>query len=320
MGLLWERNSELPCPPIPNTLVGRQGGCQRQGGVYQIGSPINFIGDAINFMGGGGLSTSKGAGRDVSEERRHLPFQVLDASAIEGIRGLAGESSSIYSCIQIYKALTPPAPPAYRGATEGPGPPSYVGSSEERPCPDLGLCAPPSAPAGAGAAVSEERRHLPFQVLDASATEGVGGLVGERSSLYSCIQIFLRPLPPCPPQRIAARRKDLGPHPKWDPPRSDPAQISGRALPCPRPQVQLWGVGRPPLPMAAPAEAQKRPPRGPADRLPCPCAVRGTADSLLHVLPCPPLSHCYAPVPALPAHGGRGAAAPRRGEQGPPCP
>ena len=83
---------------------------------------------------------------------RHSPFQVLDASAIEGIRGLAGESSSIYSCIQIYKALTPPAPPAYRGATEGPGPPSYVGSSEERPCPDLGLCAPPSAPAGAGAA------------------------------------------------------------------------------------------------------------------------------------------------------------------------
>ena len=50
--------------------------------------------------------------RDVFEERGHLPFQVLDASAIEGIRGLAGESSSIYSCIQIYKALTPPAPPS----------------------------------------------------------------------------------------------------------------------------------------------------------------------------------------------------------------
>ena len=45
---------------------------------------------------------------------RHSPFQVLDASAIEGIRGLAGESSSIYSCIQIYKALTPPTPPAYQ--------------------------------------------------------------------------------------------------------------------------------------------------------------------------------------------------------------
>ena len=86
------------------------------------------------------------------QQPRHSPFQVPDASGIEGIRGLAGESSSIYSCIQIYKALTPPAPPAYRGATEGPGPPSYVGSSEERPCPDLGLCAPPSAPAGAGAA------------------------------------------------------------------------------------------------------------------------------------------------------------------------
>ena len=51
-------------------------------------------------------------GRDVLEERRHSPFQVLDASAIEGFRGLAGESSSIYSCIQIYKALTPPRPPS----------------------------------------------------------------------------------------------------------------------------------------------------------------------------------------------------------------
>ena len=90
--------------------------------------------------------------RTAVHRRRHSPFQVLDASAIEGIRGLAGDSSFIYSCIQIYKALTPPAPPAYRGATEGPGPPSYVGSSEERPCPYLGLCAPPSAPAGAGAA------------------------------------------------------------------------------------------------------------------------------------------------------------------------
>ena len=52
------------------------------------------------------------APRDGLEERRHSPFQVLDASAIEGIRGLAGESSSIYSCIQIYKALTPPARPS----------------------------------------------------------------------------------------------------------------------------------------------------------------------------------------------------------------
>ena len=52
-----------------------------------------------------------GRGRDVLEEGGHSPFQVLDASAIEGIRGLAAESSSIYSCIQIYKALTPPRPP-----------------------------------------------------------------------------------------------------------------------------------------------------------------------------------------------------------------
>ena len=59
--------------------------------------------------------------RDVSEERRHSPFQVLDASAIEGIRGLAGESSSIYSCIQIYKALTPPAPPALSEERRGGG-------------------------------------------------------------------------------------------------------------------------------------------------------------------------------------------------------
>ena len=55
-------------------------------------------------MGRGAVTA---VGGDVLEERRHLPFQVLDASAIEGIRGLAGESSSIYSCIQIYKALTP---------------------------------------------------------------------------------------------------------------------------------------------------------------------------------------------------------------------
>ena len=81
--------------------------------------------------------------RDVSEERGHLPFQVLDASAIEGSRGLAGESSSIYSCIQIYKALTPLAPPSVsrRDGSDGPGAPSYVGSSEERPCPDC-VCSP----------------------------------------------------------------------------------------------------------------------------------------------------------------------------------
>ena len=75
--------------------------------------------------------------------------------------------------------------------------------------------------------------------------------MGESSSIFSCIQIYKALTPPVPPQRIAARRKD---HPAWDLPRSDPAQISGCALPRPRPQVRLWGVGRPPLPMAAPAE------------------------------------------------------------------
>ena len=70
--------------------------------------------------------------------------------------------------------------------------------------------------------VLEERRHLPFQVLDASAIEGTRGLVGESSSIYSCIQICKALTPPAPPpQRIAARRKELGPHPKWDPPRSN---------------------------------------------------------------------------------------------------
>ena len=62
-----------------------------------------------------------------------------DWGYLELVRGLVGESSSIYIYIQIYKALTPPAPPAYCRTTERPGPPSYVGSSEERPCPDLGL-------------------------------------------------------------------------------------------------------------------------------------------------------------------------------------
>ena len=105
------------------------------------------------------------APRDALEGKGHSPFQVLDASAIERFRGLAGESSSIYSCIQIYKALTPPAPPAYCGATEGPGPPSYVRSSEERPCPDRGLCAPPSAPADAGAAAGGWAHPLPMTAL-----------------------------------------------------------------------------------------------------------------------------------------------------------
>ena len=89
--------------------------------------------------------------------------------------------------------------------------------------------------------VLEERRHLPFQVLDASAIEGIRGLAGESSSIYSCIQIYkaLTPPPPRPPQRIAARRKDPGLRSMWDPLRSGPAQTSGCALPHPRPQVQV---------------------------------------------------------------------------------
>ena len=77
-----------------------------------------------------------------------------------------------------------------------------------------------------------------------------------RAHLYTTVYRYIRPLPPPPPQRIAARRKDLGLRPMWDPLRSDPAQTSGCALPHPRPQVQvrLWGVGRPPLPMTALAE------------------------------------------------------------------
>ena len=78
-----------------------------------------------------------------------------------------------------------------------------------------------------------------------------------RAHLYTAVYRYIRPLPPpAPPQRIAARRKDLGLHPMWDPLRSDPAQISGCALPHSRPQMQvrLWGVGRPPLPMTALAE------------------------------------------------------------------
>ena len=38
----------------------------------------------------------------------HFPFQVLDASAIEGIRGLAGESSSICRYIRPLPPLPPP--------------------------------------------------------------------------------------------------------------------------------------------------------------------------------------------------------------------
>ena len=122
----------------------------------------------------------------------------------------------------------PPPPPAYRGATEGPGPPSYVGSSEERPCPDLGLCAPPSAPASAGAAV--------------------GGWAPPPPDDCTC--------------RVKPRLKSL--------------------------------------------------PRGAADGLPHPCAAGGAPDGLSHALPCPPVSHCRAPVPVLPAHGGRGGGGLRR--------
>ena len=63
--------------------------------------------ERLTAIGGGG-----GGGRNALELGVHSPFQVLDASAIEGTRGLAGESSSIYNRIQIYKALTPPAPPS----------------------------------------------------------------------------------------------------------------------------------------------------------------------------------------------------------------
>ena len=75
-----------------------------------------------------------------------------------------------------------------------------------------------------------------------------------RAHLYTVVYRYIRPLSPLPPP--AARRKDLGLHPMWDPPRSDPAQISGCALPHPRLQVQvrLWRVGCPPLPMTALAE------------------------------------------------------------------
>ena len=138
-----------------------------------------------------------------------------------------------------------------------------------------------------------------------------------RAHLYTAVYRYIRPLPPPAPQRIAARRKDLGLHPTWDPPRSDPAQISGCALTRPRPQVRLWGIGRPPLPMAAPAEGSPGskappPPPGPVDGLPCPCAARGAADGLPHVLPCPPLLHCCALVPARSAHAGRGGGGLRR--------
>ena len=83
---------------------------QLQGGGFSTG---NFLHEKFRtgFISHRGLKTP----REISQPSRivlfttgHSPFQVLDASAIEGIRGLAGESSSIYNCIQIYKALTPP--------------------------------------------------------------------------------------------------------------------------------------------------------------------------------------------------------------------
>ena len=92
-------------------LVGSSAmGCRGQEttiSTIRVESPIKHRG----AMDGHNAPVCAG-GRGVLVERKHSPFQVLDASAIEGIRGLAGESSSIYSCIQISKALTPPAPPS----------------------------------------------------------------------------------------------------------------------------------------------------------------------------------------------------------------
>ena len=111
----------------------------------------------------------------------------------------------------------------------------------------------------------------------------------------------------------------------WDPLRSDPAQSLGCALPHPRLQMQvwLWGAGRPPPPDDCTCRVKPRlkspPTRGAAEVLPHPCAARGAPDGLPHALPCPPVSHCRAPLPALPAEGGRGGggcAAPAGGGSG----
>ena len=175
--------------------------------------------------------------------------------------------------------------------------------------------------------VLEERRHLPFQVLDASAIEGIRGLVGESSSFYSCIQICkaLTP-PPCPPpQRIVARQRDLGPHPTWDPPRSDPAQISGRALSRPCPQVRLWGVGRPPPPDGCTCRVKPRLKSPPPTSRQTGCHAPVLRGAPLTVCPmCCPAPPCRIAVhlclPCPPTRGGGGGCTAPGGKGGPPCP
>ena len=112
----------------------------------------------------------------------------------------------------------------------------------------------------------------------------------------------------------------------WDPPRSDPAQISGCALPHPRPQVQvgLWRVGRPPPPDDCTCRVKPRlksPPRGSANGLPHPCAARGAADGLPHALACPPCRiAALLCLSCPPTEGGGGGCAVSGGEGGHPVP
>ena len=137
--------------------------------------------------------------------------------------------------------------------------------------------------------------------------------MGERTSIDSCIQIYKALTPPAPPsvsrrdgRTWASLRRGILRGATL--PRSWAVRYPVRARRC-----GCGGVGRPPPPDDCTCRVKPRlksppppPPRGPAYGLPRPCAARGAADGLPHLLPCHPLSHCCGAVPALPAHGGEG--------------
>ena len=106
---------DLPCVTPPPPRSSWTAPTQRHITSKRSGKECKWVCKTTHCKKAHCQSENSGKGGDpgmYQKGERHLPFQVLDASAIEGIRGLVGESTSIYSCIQIYKALTPPAPPS----------------------------------------------------------------------------------------------------------------------------------------------------------------------------------------------------------------
>ena len=170
--------------------------------------------------------------RDVFEGgARHLPFQVLDASAIEGIRGLMGESSSIYTveyrCIRPLPPLPPPPSvsrrdgrtwaPILRGRLEGGG-----GGLARTPPSSQG---PPMVPAKGGPknlklkSTWHRRRRRKILAVSLKHWKGRGGGVqgGVPPPLLRCTAVLIHHCPQpragCPAPRVQYYSALHHPHP-----------------------------------------------------------------------------------------------------------